>query len=152
DCGPCPRSEPGQQAPPPALEQVLADLAQSAGTVRNHGARANGIISGRPLHARAQPGERTRTGLNSRVAEHINLAYHGMRSQNPAVNAVIETQLDPGLEAVVVVPQELGRVLLNLTQNACYAAAQRAKAEGPEFMPRVIVSTRDLADRVEVRF
>jgi two-component system, NtrC family, sensor kinase len=134
------------------VPELLADLAQGVTMIRTHGERANSIISGMLLHARAQAGERTRTDLNALVAEHVNLAYHGMRSQNPTINAVIQTQLDRSLAPIVVVPQELGRVVLNLTQNACYAAAQRAKQEGPEFTPRVIVSTQDAGSRVEVRF
>jgi signal transduction histidine kinase len=136
----------------PAVEEVLAGLAQCVSRVRDHGERANRIVAGLLLHARQQAGEFVLADLNALVAEHVNLAYHGMRSQQPALHAVIETRLDPALGPVRMVPQELGRVILNLVQNACYAAAEKAKLEGPSFAPRVTASTRDAGGEAELRF
>ena len=136
----------------PEVDDVLTDLGQAVTKIREHGNRASGIISAMLLHARSQPGERTATDLNALVAEHVSLAYHGLRSQHPALNLSLETQLDPGLSPVTVVPQELGRVILNLTQNACQAALEKGRSAGPGFTPRVSVSTRDAGAAVEIRF
>ena len=91
--------------------------------MRDHGDRGNRIIGGMLLHARQDAGESVLADLNTLVAEHVNLAYHGLRSQQPAVHVALETRLDTALGMVPMVPQELGRLVLNLAQNACYAAA-----------------------------
>jgi two-component system NtrC family sensor kinase len=134
-----------------AVGELLDDLARSVARVRDHGERANRIISSMLLHARPQAGERVPTDLNGLVAEHAELAYHGMRSQDPTLLVVLEKDLAPGLRPVPAVPQELARVVLNLVQNACYAAAEKARADGPPFTPRVTVSTRDAGAEAEVR-
>jgi signal transduction histidine kinase len=134
------------------VEEMLDDLGQSVAKIRDHGARANHIVGGMLLHARSQPGEFVPTDLNALVAENVNLAYHGMRSQDATLQVQIESDLDTTLGLVTVVPQELGRVVLNLTQNACYAVAEKKKAQGPDFVPRLVVSTRDAGAEVEVHF
>ena len=139
-------------APAPELGEVLADLEQSVSKVREHGNRASRIVSAMLLHARAQPGERLAADLNALVAEHVALAYHGLRSQDPTFHVVVETNLDPHLTPVTVLPQELGRVILNLTQNACYAAFDKRHSAGPEFTPTVSVSTHSSSEEVELRF
>lgn len=138
--------------PRPELGEVLADLEQSVSKIREHGNRASRIVSAMLLHARSQPGERLATDLNALVAEHVALAYHGLRSQDPTFHVVVETNLDPHLTPMTVLPQELGRVILNLTQNACYAAFDKRHAAGPAFTPKVSVSTHAGAEEVEVRF
>ncbi len=83
---------------------------------------------------------------------YFNLAYHGLRSRDPSFNVTLETEYDPALRPLAVIPQELGRVFLNLIQNACYAALEKGKRAGPDFVPRVRISTRDLGSGVEIRF
>ncbi len=140
--------------PPGAAEvrELLDDLEQGTAKIREHGERANAIISGMLLHARGHSGERVPTDLNALVAEYVNLAYHGLRSRDATVNVVLETDYDPRLGPVAVVPQELGRVFLNLIQNACYAVLERQEREGPEFVPTVCVATRAAGGAAEVRF
>jgi len=135
-----------------AIDELLADLGESVAKIRSHGNRASQIVSGMLLHARSRPGEFMATDLNALVADHVNLAYHGMRSQDSSLQVQIEMAFDPLLGTLAVVPQELGRVVLNLTQNACYAAAEKKRAEGPGFTPKVVVSTRDTGAEVEIRF
>ncbi len=135
-----------------ALRELLGDLEQSAAKIRAHGDRANEIIGGMLLHARGESGERVPTDLNALVGEYVNLAYHGLRSQDATLNVVLETEFAPSLPPVAVVPQELGRVFLNLIQNACYAVLERRKRAGADFVPRVRVETRDTGAGVEIRF
>jgi signal transduction histidine kinase len=131
--------------------ELLADLGQSAAKIREHGERANHIIGGMLLHARGHSGEREPTDLNVLVAEYVNLAYHGLRSQDARVDVAIEEHYDRTLGPVPVVPGELGRVFLNLIQNACYAVLQRRRREGPDFVPRVSITTRSVDGAAEVR-
>ncbi len=132
--------------------ELLAELAQCVAKVREHAGRADRIVSSMLLHARAEAGAPTATDLNALVASNVSLAYHGLRGRDRSSAVVIETDLGPGLGPVTVVPEELGRAVLNLTQNACQAAAERARAEGPDFTPCVTVSTRDRGAEAELRF
>jgi signal transduction histidine kinase len=134
------------------VEELLADLGQNAAKIREHGERANRIIGGMLLHARGHSGERLPVDLNALVAEYVTLAYHGLRSQDASLNVTLETDYDPALPPVAVVPQELGRVFLNMIQNACYAVLERKRQEGPDFVPRVRVETRAADGAAEVHF
>jgi signal transduction histidine kinase len=134
------------------VRDLLADLEQGTAKIREHGERANHIIGGMLLHARGQSGARVPTDLNALVAQYVNLAYHGLRSRDATLDVVLETHYDRGLGAVAVIPQELGRVFLNLIQNACYAVLERKKREGAGFVPTVRVATRAADGAAEVRF
>jgi signal transduction histidine kinase len=131
--------------------EVLAALEQNVAKIEEHGRRADGIVQSMLLHARGQPGRRQQTDLNALVAEYANLAYHGLRGQDATFQVALETDLDPALQPLWVSPQDLSRVVLNLTHNACYAAHQRRRTAGPDFRPRVVVRTRDRGDAAEVR-
>ncbi|HYT93709.1 MAG TPA: response regulator, partial [Gemmataceae bacterium] len=116
------------------VAELFDDLEQSAAKIREHGDRANQIIGGMLLHARGQSGEHVLTDVNELLAEYVNLAYHGLRSRDPSFNVTLETEYDPALRPLAVIPQELGRVFLNLIQNACYAALEKGKRAGPDFV------------------
>jgi signal transduction histidine kinase len=137
---------------PAGVRELLADLEQATAKIREHGERANHIIGGMLLHARGESGERLPTDLNALVGEYVNLCYHGLRSRDATLDVVLETEYDPGLGAVALIPQELGRVFLNMIQNACYAALERKRREGPEFVPTVRVTTRAAREGAEIRF
>jgi signal transduction histidine kinase len=131
--------------------ELLGQLGQNVAKIREHGQRADQIVRSMLLHARGQPGERQRTDFNALVAEFVNLAYHGMRGLDATFRVAVETDLDPSLPPVEVLAQELSRVVLNLAQNACYAAHEKAKSAGLGFTPRVVVRTRNLGGQVELR-
>src|SRR5262249_45496095 len=103
------------------------------------------------LHARSQPGRRERVDLNALVGEYARLAYHALRGQDAAFRIALEQDFDPALPPVEASPQDLSRVVLNLTDNACYAAHQKRLGGGPGFEPRVVLRTRRRGDAVEVR-
>jgi signal transduction histidine kinase len=133
------------------LTAIMNDLEQNITRIRDHGRRADRIVQGMLLHSRGRSGERQLTELNAQLAEDVNLAYHGLRAQDKSFNITIETDYDPSLEPILVVPQELSRVFLNLVNNACYAAHERKKTSGPGFKPVLSVRTKNLGDRVEIR-
>jgi signal transduction histidine kinase len=103
------------------------------------------------LHSRGKAGERQDTDLNALLAEYTNLAYHGMRAQDQSFNVKIETDLDPTIGKVSVVPQDISRAFLNIVNNACYAANDKRRTAKNGFSPTVRVSARNLQDRVEIR-
>jgi two-component system, NtrC family, sensor kinase len=134
------------------MRELLEGLGQCTAKIHEHGTRANHIIGGMLLHARGQSGERVPTDLNALLAEYVNLAYHGLRSRDATLDVVLQTDHDPALPPVAAVPQELGRVFLNLIQNACYAVLERKKREGAGFVPTVRIRTRAVEGGAEVHF
>jgi signal transduction histidine kinase len=132
-------------------EMILADLEQNVAKIAEHGRRADSIVRGMLLHSRGQKGERQPTDINALVAEYVNLAYHGLRAQDSSFNITLTTDYDKSLGKIDVVPQDLSRVILNIANNACYAANQKKKAAGAGFAPTLTVWTKDQGDHVEIR-
>jgi signal transduction histidine kinase len=133
------------------LEELLNDLRQNVAKIREHGKRADSIVRGMLMHSRGQGGERQSIDVNELLAEHIKLAFHGMRAQNSEFNITIEESYDQSLPPLSVVPQDLSRVFLNIANNACYAAYARKVKSGPEFSPKLSVGTKDAGENVEIR-
>jgi signal transduction histidine kinase len=133
------------------IEETLASLTQNATKIREHGRRADGIVKGMLMHSRGQRGQPQPTDLNGLVAEYVKLAYHGIRAQDINFNVAIEESYDPALPELNVVPHDLSRVILNLANNACYAADQRAKRAEAGFRPTLKITTRGFDGGVEIR-
>lgn len=134
------------------IEGIMADLSKAADRINQHGQRADRIVQGMLAHSREEPGQQQQTDLNQLVEEFVNLAYHGIRAKDSNFNVNIERKYDPQLQPVMVIAQDLGRVFLNIMNNACYAVEKKKKESSQEFTPMVWVSTSDLGERVEVRF
>jgi signal transduction histidine kinase len=133
------------------IEAILYDLEQNVYKINEHGRRAGRIVNGMLLHSRGNPGQREPSDVNTLLAEYVNLAYHGMRAQDASFNVTIETDYDPSIGLVDVVPQDIGRVFLNVINNACYAAHVKRKDMGEGFSPTLSVHTANRGDRVEIR-
>jgi signal transduction histidine kinase len=135
----------------PEMLDLTADLERNIIKIKEHGTRADGVISSMLMHSRTQSGDPRPTDLNALASEYIGLAYHGLRAQDPTFHARIEIDGDPVLPPVSVVPQDLSRVFLNVAGNAFYAVRRRAQSAGANYTPTVRLSTRDRGDRVEIR-
>jgi ligand-binding sensor domain-containing protein/signal transduction histidine kinase len=133
------------------IEGILNDLETNVGKINEHGKRADSIVRGMLLHSRGKAGERQDTDLNALLAEYTNLAYHGMRAQDHTFNVKLETEFDPSVGNVSVVPQDLSRAFLNIVNNACYAANDRRKSAKNGFSPVVKVSARNVRENIEIR-
>jgi len=120
---------------------IAADIKQNLEKIRHHGQRADGIVKGMLQHSRASSNTKEPTDINKLADEYFRLAYHGLRAKDKSFNAELETNFADGLPMVNVVPQDVGRVFLNLFNNAFYAVKERQKAEGADFKPVVKVST-----------
>ncbi len=134
-----------------AIREILKILDQNAEKIGEHGKRADSIVRSMLQHSRGKSGDRQETDLNALLAEDVQLAYHGMRAQDSRFNIAIETDFDPGIGKIKVVPQEISRVFLNIISNACYEADRKKSAAGAGFTPRLQVRSRSLGDRVEIR-
>ena len=133
------------------LEDLLNDLKQNAEKINEHGQRADGIVHGMMQHASGGTGQREMTDINQLVSEHIDLAYHGKRAHVPDLQIEIERDLEGDVGTVEVVPQEIGRVLLNLLGNAFDAVHEHAIEIDGAYEPTVTVSTRQNDGSVEIR-
>lgn len=136
------------------LGYILDDLQQNVTKIVEHGKRADSIVRGMLQHARGRADEFIPTDINSLLAEYVNLAYHGLRAQDPAFNVTLDLAYDPGAGVVEVVPQDISRVFLNLVNNACYAAHQKKlkfEDDGKSFAPTLTVRSENLGDRVKIR-
>jgi signal transduction histidine kinase len=130
---------------------IVADLKENEQKIIQHGRRADAIIKSMLQHSRASSGEKQLTDLNALVDEYLRLTYHGLRAKDKDFNADFRLEADPAIGTISVIPQEIGRVLLNLFNNAFYAVSQKKAQLNGQYQPQVIVSTKALADGVEIR-
>ncbi|HYE95876.1 MAG TPA: ATP-binding protein, partial [Rubricoccaceae bacterium] len=138
-------------ASPDELKETLADLKANAEKIEAHGRRADSIVRAMMQHARGGKGQRESVNLNALVEEHVNLAYHGKRAQMPDFSVTLERDYDDAIGHVTVVPQEIGRVLINLVNNAFDAVHEKRATADDAYVPTVRVSTVRLRTGVEVR-
>jgi signal transduction histidine kinase len=132
------------------LQGIIDDLKTNAQKINEHGSRADGIVKSMLRHSRGKSGEREETDLNGLLNEYVNLAFHGMRAQDPQFNCGIEREYDEAVGKVSVVPQDVGRVFINLLNNAFYAVGEKARSTGGSYAPTVRVSTRKIGENVEI--
>ncbi len=133
------------------IEDILADLRQNVAKINQHGKRADSIVHGMLQHSRGASGQPEPVDLNALLAEYVALAYHGLRAQDSTFNVALNSDYDPAVGGVAVVREDLGRVILNIVNNACYAADQKRRRLGEAFAPEVRITTTRLGDGVEIR-
>ncbi len=133
------------------VRDILDDLEQNARLIDRHGKRADGVIRAMMQHASGGTRQRRATDVNALVREHVNLAYHGKRAQSQSLHVEIVEDLREDAGEAEIVPQDIGRVLLNLLGNAFDAVHEKAGEAGENYAPVVKVSTRRIGDTVEIR-
>ena len=130
---------------------IADDLEQNEEKISHHGKRADSIVKGMLEHSRPATGQKQLTDLNKLTDEYLRLAYHGLRSRDKNFSAGLVTALEPNLPPSNVVPQELGRVLLNLFNNAFYAVNEKRKTAGPDYKAEVTITTASDCDHVVIK-
>jgi two-component system, NtrC family, sensor kinase len=122
--------------------------------INHHSKRAEGIVKGMLQHSRSSSATKEPTDLNKLADEYLRLAYHGLRAKDKSFNATLKTDYDEKIVSVNIIPQDLGRVILNLITNAFYAVTEKlhaAKASGnTAYMPTVTVKTRKINKCIEI--
>ncbi len=121
--------------------EIAGDLTQNLQKINHHGRRADGIVKGMLEHSRTSTGQKEPTDLNKLADEYLRLAYHGLRAKDKSFNAELITAFDESLLPANVIQQDIGRVLLNLFNNAFYAVHQKQKTAPPDYKPTVEVSS-----------
>ncbi|MBF9254928.1 SMP-30/gluconolactonase/LRE family protein [Pontibacter sp. 172403-2] len=132
-------------------KSVMEVLKENLEKIRAHGQRADNIVKGMLQHSRSSSGQKELTDINALADEYLQLSYHGLRAKDKAFRAGLQTNYDKNLDKVAVVPQELGRVLLNLFSNAFYSVLQKQKLQGNSYEPKVEVSTSRVNGHVEIK-
>jgi ligand-binding sensor domain-containing protein len=137
---------------PHEAKLLLASLKENQSKINQHGQRADAIVKGMLQHSRASTGHKEPTDINALANEYFRLSFHGLRAKNKSFNATIKTDFDETLGKINVIPQDIGRVLLNLYNNAFYATSIKSLSmAGSKFEPTVSVSTKKVANNVEIR-
>jgi signal transduction histidine kinase len=121
------------------VNEILTDLSDNIKKINNHGKRADSIVKGMLLHSRGKAGELQKTDINNLLLEYVNLAYHGFRAQDSSFNVKIESNYDPSVGTINVVPQNLSRVFLNIINNACYSVHEKTKRKRGKDIIRLYV-------------
>ncbi len=133
------------------IDEISQDLSDNLERICEHGDRANAIVHDMLMMGRGS-GEPLPIDLNKLIDEHARLAYHSARAADPDFNLTIETDFDPDIGQIEVVPQDMGRVFLNMVSNACHATDEKRRAEGQaSYVPTLWITTRRLDDRIEIR-
>jgi signal transduction histidine kinase/predicted amino acid-binding ACT domain protein len=123
------------------VKYLASDIKQNLEKINHHGKRASGIVKGMLEHSRTSTGKKEPTDINALVDEYLRLSYHGLRAKDKSFNADFKTEFDESLPKINVIPQDIGRVLLNLINNAFYVVNEKAKQNIEGYKPEVIVST-----------
>ena len=132
--------------------KLLADnVKQNLEKILHHGKRADAIVKGMLQHSRTSSGQKELTDINVLADEYLRLAYHGLRAKDKTFNAKFETHLDTTIEKINVVPQEIGRVILNLINNAFYTVSEKKKQLNGTYEPTVSISTKRLDNKIEIK-
>jgi signal transduction histidine kinase len=142
------------------VKAIAGDIKQNLEKIAHHGRRADSIVKGMLQHSRTSSGQKEPTDINALADEYLRLAYHGLRAKDKSFNAELITDFDSSLPKVEVLPQDFGRVLLNMFTNAFYATQQKVKqhsansgqlADVAPYKPAVSVTTKLVDGAVEIK-
>jgi signal transduction histidine kinase len=132
------------------VKLLVKDVIENEQKINHHGKRADSIVKGMLQHSRSSNGLKEPTDINSLADEYLRLSYHGLRAKDKSFNTDYKTEFDPNLPKINVIPQDIGRVLLNLINNAFYAVSERAKQNENGYKPEVTLITKKLVNKIEI--
>ncbi len=132
------------------VKNILNDIKDNSEKINHHGKRADAIVKGMLQHSRSSSGVKEPTDINALCDEYLRLSYHGLRAKDKSFNAKFETDFDNSIEKINLVPQDIGRVILNLINNAFYAVNEKSKQNISAYKPTVIVSTKKANGKIEI--
>ncbi len=127
---------------------IANDVIENSKKINHHGKRADAIVKGMLQHSRKSEGVKEPTDINALCDEYLRLSYHGLRAKDKNFNADFKTDFDEGIGKINIVPQDIGRVILNLINNSFYAVTEKRKTANEEYESTVTVSTKKAGDKV----
>ena len=132
------------------VENLAINIEANEQKIIYHGKRADAIVKSMLQHSRSSTGKKESTDINALADEYFRLAYHGMRAKDKSFSVNFETDFDPGIEKIKVVPQDIGRCILNLITNAFYAVGEKKKQQPDGYEPTVSLTTKKKGEKVEL--
>jgi two-component system NtrC family sensor kinase len=131
-------------------DELINNIAENEKKIIHHGKRADAIVKNMLQHSRTSSGQKEPTDINALADEYLRLAYHGLRAKDKSFNATTKTDFGENIGTVNIIPQDIGRVILNLINNAFYAVDEKKKLNQQGYEPTVSVSTRRNNGKVEI--
>jgi two-component system, NtrC family, sensor kinase len=134
-------------------EEAIAisnDIKDNEEKINHHGKRADAIVKGMLQHSRSSTGIKEPTNINALADEYLRLAYHGLRAKDKGFNATLKTDFDESIDKINIVPQDIGRIFLNLYNNSFYAVAEKKKQQAENYEPSILVSTRKVENKIYI--
>ena len=134
-------------------KEILTDVLQNLEKINHHGKRADAIVKGMLQHSRSSSGKKELTDLNALCDEYLRLSYHGLRAKDKSFNASMKTDFDENIEKINIIPQDFGRVILNLLTNAFYAVTEKKNLQTNEreiYQPTVSIATKKENDKIVI--
>ncbi|HVZ96236.1 MAG TPA: ATP-binding protein [Chitinophagaceae bacterium] len=132
------------------IKAMASDIKQNSEKILLHGKRADAIVKNMLQHSRQTKSTKEPADINALCDEYLRLSYHGMRAKDKSFNAGMKTDFDESIGKINIVPQDMGRVLLNLINNAFYAVSEKKKLSANSYQPLVEVKTHKINDKVEI--
>ena len=139
-----PKAERDEQTEAEIIEDVIANEEK----INHHGKRADAIVKGMLLHSQSSTGQKETTNINKLADEYLRLSYQGFRAKDKSFNATLKTDFDETVGNINIIPQDIGRVLLNLYNNAFYATNEKSKQNIESYEPSVTVVTKKSGDKI----
>jgi two-component system, NtrC family, sensor kinase len=130
---------------------IAKNIEENEDKINFHGKRADAIVKGMLQHSQSNTGKEEPSDLNALADEYLRLSYHGVRAKDKSFNAFLKTDFDEKIGNIKIIPQDIGRVLLNLYNNAFYAVNEKNKLMNGSYEPIVSVSTRKIDNYIEIR-
>ena len=144
------KSKPKSERDDQVEESLLNDITTNLEKINLHGKRADAIVKGMLQHSRSSSGTKEATDINQLADEYLRLAYHGLRAKDKLFNATLQTDFDKSIEQVHIVPQDIGRVILNLITNAFYAVSEKKKEQPVGYEPTVGITTKKAGGKIHI--
>ena len=133
------------------VNAIAQDVIQNLEKINHHGKRADGIVKGMLQHSRSSSDTKELADINVLVDEYLRLAYHGLRAKDKSFNVALETNFDDTIKTINIVPQDIGRVVLNLITNAFYACNEKKELQIEDYEPKVTVETKKINDKIQIQ-
>lgn len=130
---------------------MTGNLIENEEKIIHHGKRADAIVKGMLQHSRSSTNVKEPTDINAIADEYLRLSYLGLRAKDRSFNATMQTDFDPTIRRINIIPQEIGRVLLNLYNNAFYVLSEKKKQLPEDYDPILSVSTKKIDGKIEIR-
>ena len=132
------------------VKAIAKDILFNSEKINHHGKRADAIVKGMLQHSRSSNGQKEPTDINALCDEYLRLSYHGLRAKDKSFNATMKTDFDDSISNINIIPQDIGRVILNLINNAFYAVEEKKKQNLNGYEPTVAVTTKRNNGKVEI--